>query len=205
MAVFHIQSFFFSPRHSESHEVATHQQRLRQELFHAMHFCDFFPNCRAAKEIFLQLRADTYSRVPQQGFQPLPFSPWKGASPGESRCSRRLLPCLQRRALSSLLLALLPGARGSFEADRRSVRGCHHSTKQGRTGGGRRMEEEEGCPAGKQRRSARGPDTGLAASFCSLELYLDSPKQHGKAVFIATLKKQYFKIPIVYSICSQTE
>lgn len=65
--------------------------------------------------------------------------------------------------------------------------------------------EEEGCPAGKQRRSARGPDTGLAASFCSLELYLDSPKQHGMAAFIAMLKKQYFKIPIVYSICSQTE
>lgn len=204
MAVFHIQSFFFSPRHSESHEVATHQQRLRQELFHAMHFCDFFPNCRAAKEIFLQLRADTYSRVPQLGFQPLPFSPWKGASPGEPRRSRRLLPCLQRRALSSLLLALLPGARGSFEADRRSVRGCHHSTKQGRTGGGggwRRRAVLLGSSAAVRVVLTRG----LVASFCSLELHLDSPKQHGMAAFIAMLKKQYFKIPIVYSICSQTE
>lgn len=154
--LYFISSLSFFPKTlTESHEVATHQQRLRQELFHAMHFADFFPDCRPAKEILLQLSADTYARVPQLGVQSLPLRPRKGASPGEPRCSRRLLPCLQRRALSSLLLALLPGARGSFEAAGRPVRGCQllHSAAEDR-------RRRRAVPAGKQRCSARGPDTG---------------------------------------------
>lgn len=63
------------------------------------------------------------------------------------------------------------------------------TTPRSRGGQEEKEEEEEGCPAGKQHCSARGPDTGPAASFRSLELHLDSPKQQGKAAFIAMLKK----------------